>query len=366
MSLELKRQRHRRFWQPPNKGEGGYLAVTSPIDDSGVAPYQLPEPSSLKEQWLSVEYALKKAEADCVNTYKGLDAVHSALTHIGPGILSALLGAEYVLQDTTVWFDTTQVIKTFDPMPDFEIDRGHELYKLLQELTYALCAASQDRYAVSLTDIGGQLDILYSIRGEDLMVDLIESPDEVLIAQTKLDKAFLEVYDMQNDIIKPGGCGYTNWIPALSDDPWYPIQCDISVMISPKMFETFVLPSLDMVSTYIGNSIYHLDGPGQIQHLDMVLSLKHVHAVQWVALPTAMTEAGVTYRDYADKMSFEVYDKVLKAGKKLVLAGEVEAFQVPEIFETIGCDGVFIVTDCKTRKEADELTAHAQKKWIKS
>jgi hypothetical protein len=98
----------------------------------------------------------------------------------------------------------------------------------------------------------------------------------------------------------------------------------------------------------------------------MLLSLKHVHAIQWVPLPTAETGlGGPTYQDYADEMSLDIYRRCLAAGKKVVLLS-VKPFQVPTIYNAIGSDGIFIQSYCETRSEADELVAYAGKTWIKN
>jgi|GEM_PF-6383154 len=41
MNMEQRRERHNRFWMPPEKGEGCWLSVSSPIDDSGDSPAPL-------------------------------------------------------------------------------------------------------------------------------------------------------------------------------------------------------------------------------------------------------------------------------------------------------------------------------------
>jgi len=365
MDLLQKRARYRRFWQPLLKGEGGYLSVVSPISDNGVLPYLLEPPVSLEEQWLSVDYAVKRAEADDSNLYYGLDAIHVERVHFGPGVQAAMLGAPYTLKENTVWFNMDPPIKCWDPIPVLMTDREHELYKAIITHTRALCDASKGRYAVAVTDIGGQMDVLYMLRGSELLEDLIDYPNEVSTALEKLDNDFIDLFTTLCDIIGPTDCGYTGWMPVISDVPWYPLQCDISVMISPEMFECFVLPSLDRISSVTGQSIYHLDGPGQIRHLDMLLSLKYIHAIQWVPLPAAIVGSqGLVNRSFIDKMSLDIYNRVLAAGKKLVLLG-VEPSQVPVIFSEVGCDGVFIQANCKTRRDADELVAYAQKNWIR-
>ena len=132
------------------------------------------------------------------------------------------------------------------------------------------------------------------------------------------------------------------------------------------MFEKFVMPSLEKVSAKIGRTVYHLDGPEEIKHLDMLLSLKYVHAIQWVPLPTTKTDPNsFAHQNFTDKMSLDIYKRTLAAGKKVVLTS-VKPYQVPQIYNTVGCDSIFIKTICETRKEADELIAYANKSWIKT
>ena len=364
-TIEQKKARHLRFWEPLTKGEGAYISINSPIDDSGVLPGRF-EPAVSKEQnLLDVDYAVQKVEAFHKNTYFGLDALHCHFINFGPGVQAAFFGAPYIITKESVWFDTNPPIKSWEPMPDLKMNRDHALFKAIEAQTRALCAASNGRYVVSHTDIGGQYDILFSLRGEEMLMDLLEYPEEILAAEAKLDDAFIEYFNFLTDIIKPNNIGYTGWMPVAHNKPWYPIQCDASVMISPKQFEKFVLPSLDKVSTAVGETIYHLDGPGQIRHLNMLLSLKHVHAIQWVPLPTLPKPDGYFDQNFIDEMSIDFYRRVLAAGKKVVLYGIVPN-QIQKLFDIMGSsDGFFIQTYTPTRKAADEMVAHAEKTWVR-
>ena len=160
MDMEKKRARHSQYFQPLEKGEGGYLAVTSPITDSGKLPVELPEPRDVNEKWLCTDYRLKRAEAASVNTFFGLDAIQYEFVNLGPGVLAALVGATHKLTMNSIWFDTDPPIKNWDNLPPFTININHELYKVVEEHTRKLCAASKNRWAVSITDIGGTLDVL--------------------------------------------------------------------------------------------------------------------------------------------------------------------------------------------------------------
>jgi 5-methyltetrahydrofolate--homocysteine methyltransferase len=48
------------------------------------------------------------------------------------------------------------------------------------------------------------------------------------------------------------------------------------------MFERFVLPDLAACCEALDHGFYHLDGKGQIVHLDMLLSLERLRGIQWV------------------------------------------------------------------------------------
>ena len=366
MLTEQKRARHNQYFQPLEKGEGGYLAVTSPINDSGNLPVQLPPPRDANERWLCTERRLKSAEAAAANTYYGLDAIQYEFVNLGPGVQAALLGAPYRLEMTSIWFDTDPPLKSWSNPPAFITAMNHPLHKVIDEHTRKLCAASNNRWAVSVTDIGGTLDVLFSLRGEELLTDFIEYPEEVIAMQEHLDREFMSYYNKIAEIIKPAGYGHATWMPIVSDTPYYPIQCDISALISPAMFEKFALPSLDRISTAVGCGIYHLDGPGEIPHLDMLLSLKNVHAIQWTPLPHPAGVGAVYPADFnfADELSLDVYRRAKAAGKKVAIF-HVDPGQVETIYDAVGSDGVFILVNCRTRKDADEFIAYAKKKnWL--
>lgn len=52
-------------------------------------------------------------------------------------------------------------------------------------------------------------------------------------------------------------------------------------MISPQMFERFVMPDLTTCCDFLDDPFYHLDGKGQLKHLDMLTSLKKLKGIQW-------------------------------------------------------------------------------------
>ena len=63
------------------------------------------------------------------------------------------------------------------------------------------------------------------------------------------------------------------------------VQCDFAVMLSPGMFEAFVLPELEAYHRAFGPIWYHLDGRDATQHLPCLLSLPWIRVVQYTPTP---------------------------------------------------------------------------------
>jgi hypothetical protein len=137
--------------------------------------------------------------------------------------------------------------------------------------------------SVGLTDLGGNLDILASLRGtEQLLVDLHDAPHEVDRLVGEATHTWRDCYEKLHALIKPSGRGVTCWGPCWSPGKGYLLQSDFSTMISPQMFERFALPDLAACCQALDYAFYHLDGKGQIAHLDHLLSLPRLRGIQWV------------------------------------------------------------------------------------
>ena len=199
----------------------------------------------------------------------------------GPGIVAGYLGAQVKRAPETIWFD---------PPEEHAIDRLHLTYaeanpwwQRTLELTRAAVESWGDRVCIGFTDLGGNLDILASFRTtQQLLLDLYDAPEEVSRLRGEITRAWLRYYGELLAIIQQTGRGTTPWAYIWSLQPCYMLQSDFAYMISPKMFERFVLPDIAACCENIDHAFYHLDGKGQIPHLDMLLSLERLQGVQWI------------------------------------------------------------------------------------
>ena len=53
-------------------------------------------------------------------------------------------------------------------------------------------------------------------------------------------------------------------------------------MIGPEQFERFVKPEIAAACRAVPHAFYHLDGPGQLPHLDSLLEIEELDGIQWV------------------------------------------------------------------------------------
>ena len=73
------------------------------------------------------------------------------------------------------------------------------------------------------------------------------------------------------------------WLPMYcSDGRYYIPSCDFSIMVSTEMFREFFLPELLAEIAWLDRTVYHLDGPGALRHLDTLLDIGQLDAIQFV------------------------------------------------------------------------------------
>jgi 5-methyltetrahydrofolate--homocysteine methyltransferase len=153
----------------------------------------------------------------------------------------------------------------------------------VQALTRSAIERWQGRIVIGHVVMGGNLDILAAMRStQALAVDLIDCPETVVQMAAALTRLWLRYYGELAQIIATNSLGTTNWAAVWSPLRCYMLQSDFAAMISPKMFRRFVLPDIEECCGNLDHPFYHLDGKGQIAHLDMLLGIHNLKGIQWI------------------------------------------------------------------------------------
>jgi hypothetical protein len=199
----------------------------------------------------------------------------------GPGIMAGFLGARVLTTEETVWFEPSD--STSLERLQVGYDAGNRWWQRVRQLTQRAVERWGDQASIGYTDLGGNLDILSSLRGaEALLYDLSDHPQEIARLASDVTRLWLGYYDQLHAIIEPAGRGTTPWATIWSPGRCYMLQSDVAYMISPRMFERHVLPDLATCCDVLDHAFFHLDGVGQIRHLDLLFSLERLRGIQWI------------------------------------------------------------------------------------
>lgn len=258
-----------------------WLTATDPIAPSPPYRYMSNYPIDLPADALLDQY-----EPLLQATHFYGDAFPGLWINFGPGIMAGFLGSQvHSVADPseTVWFSPPNETSIADLELDYQGD--NRWWNRVTEITRAAVQRWNGQVAIGHTDIGGNLDVLASFRTtQSLLVDLIEQPDEVERLCARITELWIRYYDELDALIRPTCRGTTCWAPIWSTGRTYMMQSDFAYMISPDMFERFVVPDLTACCSRqaLDHGFYHLDGKGQIVHLDHLLSISRLRGIQWI------------------------------------------------------------------------------------
>jgi 5-methyltetrahydrofolate--homocysteine methyltransferase len=212
------------------------------------------------------------------------DAFPSLWVNFGPGIMAGFLGSiVHSVSDPseTVWFSPPQETEIADLQLNYHGENAW--WQRIRDVTAAAVNRWDGQVAVGHTDIGGNLDVLASFRTtQGLLFDVLEQPEEVERHCARITELWIRYYDELDAQIRPACRGTTCWAPVWSTGKTYMMQSDFAYMISPDMFERFVVPDLTACCETLDHGFYHLDGKNQIIHLDHLLSIERLRGIQWI------------------------------------------------------------------------------------
>ncbi len=242
------------------------------------------------------------------------DAYHAWFPNFGPGALTAMIGGAGHLMPGTVWFSGGKLSDVTPEDLTFKFDPESPWAKRIYEISQAGAKRDLDELVVGFTDLGGATDILASFRhGEDFLFDLYDRPETVKRLVDEIHIAWHAAYKHFRTTLGDD-YPYSTWSCMLSSLSHHMLQSDVSYMISPELFGEFVLPELKKSCLKFERPFYHLDGKGELPHLDQLLAIEELAGIQWVP-----GEGSPPLQEWP-----EVLNKIADSGKKLQLVGPVD------------------------------------------
>jgi hypothetical protein len=283
-----------------------------------------------------------------------LDTLPLPDVNVGPGSLALLLGSEPGFSRETVWFEPC--IDPVDPEshPPLRLDSANRWLGLHVDTLRECVELGRGKYLVGCPDLIENIDILAAMREPQcLLFDLVERPAWVEEKVREINEAFFEAYQRIYDVIRlPDGSSAFDAFRLWAPGKVAKVQCDASAMFSPEMFAQFVLPALTQQCEWLDFSMFHLDGHQCIQHLDLLLGIEALDAIEWT--PDPQVPGGGSPEWYP------MYRRILQAGKS-VQAIDIKADEVEPLLDAVGPQGMYILTEPLSPPEVDRISEVASR-----
>ncbi len=202
--------------------------------------------------------------------------------NLGPDVYSAFYGSQLTYGHVTSW--SRPYIEDIESASNLVFNLSDNKYfKFLDRVTDLAIQMADNNYLIGYTDLHPGMDCVAAWRGpERLCIDMLENPQAVKNLCAIASKDFKFIYDYFDKKIKTNNQYSTTWIGIPVSGRLHIPSCDFATMMSPKQFEEFVLPQISDEVRHATHNIFHLDGKGVARHLDMILQISEIGAIQWV------------------------------------------------------------------------------------
>ena len=339
-NLEETKKRYVDWWNHKgiilNMWEHFQEGVTPHADVPAPQPYR-----DLNQRWFDPEWRADYLDWYVAHSSLMADMLPVANTQLGPGSLAAILGGVFEGGEDTIWIHP-------DPnyTDDITFDPNHPNYLLHKNLLKACKQKAQGHYYVGMPDLMEGLDVLAAIKGTDkVLLDTVMQPELLEHQMQQINDIYFQVFDELYDIIREGDemafCYFSSWAPGKMSK----LQSDISTMISVDDYRRFVQPFIREQCQKIDYTLYHLDGVGAMHHLDALLEIEELNAIQWTP--------GVGEPQGGSPKWYDLYRKIL-AGGKSVMACWVTLDELKPLLDHIGGEGVHIEMDFHNEREVEQ------------
>lgn len=303
------------------------------------------DPEALRKYWEDPETILQNSLRRIERTYLGGEALPIVFQNYGTSGHCQYFGAKPAYGNDTIWFDPV-----WDSLSDVRDAYSEERLHKELDITRYLAENAKNDFFIGMPDNCGTLDAIGHLYGtENVLMDMISEPELMKEAIKKLNQVWIKTNEMFYEATRRlNGGGAHAWMHLLAPGRLNHMQCDMSVMISPEMYETFVVPELEQQLEWLEYPVYHFDGIEQERHLSYLLALPKIKAIQW------------TY--VAGQPSPSHYMPILKriqqAGKCLIIMAPPE--DIPVLTDELSAKGLYLHTETETVEQAKAIIKYVE------
>lgn len=303
-------------------------------------------PEELIKYWTDPETIYYNNIERLERTYFGGDTLPIVFQNYGTSGHCNYFGARPTFGNDTIWFQPV-----WDCVGDVEGSYTQVLLEKHLEIARYLTSRARDQYFVGMPDSTGTIDAIGHLCGaSEALIAMLEEPEAMKHAIDIINQGWEKTNEKFYQISKEvNGGGAHAWMHLLAPGKLTHMQCDMSVMISADMYEKYVLDELNQQMHWLEYPVYHFDGIEQKIHLEHLLKLKKLKAIQWTHV--------------AGQPSASHYLPILKniqaAGKGLIIMAPAK--DVPILLQELSAKGLYIHTEAEDKEQAKEIIRYVER-----
>jgi len=234
-----------------------------------------------RQRWLDVEFQAR-VFVDSLDETQFLGETFPVFwPNLSAVVYNLFLGQDAVFDDVTAW--THPCVDDLANLPDLRVRWENEYFLAVEALTRRALDVAEGEFLVGYTDMYAGIDCTMGLRGmERMCIDLVTQPEQI---KRLIDLAFAEypqVYRHFDDVLKAHGQPSVTWMNLPSFETFNVLACDFATNIGTKHFDEFCMPVIRREAELFRHNVFHMDGPGVARHVDSILTLPNLAAVQWV------------------------------------------------------------------------------------
>jgi hypothetical protein len=258
-------------------------------------------------------------------------------------VLPTLLGARHEYQGGTIWY--RPVAGSLDEVDLSSFSLEHPVVRAMETFLEGCARLGKGECFIGYPPLANPDEPAILCGFSQYCMDLADDPGKALRLESRITEIWKQLFDRFTDAVNrhmPGSC---SWLPA-----WHPgraalIEFDLGGMIGSGHFKRF-LPYLLARAEHADRAIYHLDGPGALVHLDTILGLAQIDAVQW--------EPGAGGGDLSDWIP--VMRRIQNAGKGLYAGGSgVSVGEARFLLHELEPEGLILPVKVASRNEGERF-----------
>ncbi|MEI8132140.1 MAG: hypothetical protein WCG34_06880 [Leptolinea sp.] len=226
------------------------------------------------------EWLIAKQQA-LKNTLFLADSLPYIHLDLGASVLAGLLGARVTYEDDHAWIAPT--FSDWQAQPEMKLDSQNKLSNQLDRLLKLLIPELAGKALLMSPNLGGGADALMNLMGaEKICQSLIDYPEEVHSTLDEIAAVWRAVYANLMDVAARQQVGMIHWCELWSNTPYLLLECELAALVSRKHFQQFLAPDILGQAETVERTIYHICGEESFRHLDAVLEIPGISAIQYV------------------------------------------------------------------------------------